>query len=802
MKSKIDFAYIINLKTPISELKNRFAKVNWKQKLKYYIMPAIDGWKAKPDYWKPASWWKIDSDNSWWNRDPTPGECGCALSHLKAIKSAYEANFEQVLILEEDFVPSGNFPDPNMFLEVPNDCSILFLDRNALWKDKEQKVGTYTTEALYSYNAHAYIVTRKGMEEILSSDIYQNIITIDEAYPAFNGTSDRQDAVDLLQIKGFKQYAFDYAYFTQSSDKLTSTTENNPHDNKKLPSTFPTLPKLKDKKTGSKKIAFHSNQLGIRGTEVALYQYAKYNEEILGNKSVIMTFPNRDMEAYQKFADRFEVVIMEFSEYENYLKQNNFDCLYITKMGINDGHFLESIKTIVHSVFRYNEPHGHEYMFISDWLAKDQGYSPSTNSLPYICEPLPIVEDNLRNSLNIPSDAKVFGAYAGKEQFDIDFVKEVIKDTVRKDPKTFFIFMNILEFDDHPNIKFLPSSYDLVKKSEFVNTCDYMIHARNQGETFGLAISEFSLAGKPIITYGESEERAHIEMLGDYGIIYNNPGELRDIFENTQKYLKHEDYSIPYLNFSPENIMEKFNNLIDSKTLQTENNPNNMKLPTSSLPTVPKLKKINTKGKKEWSILDTQDWDAWCKKYIHPLVLNKEYDLAIDEPAVHVYTFPLFTKEFCDEIIELSETKKWVNDRHEFYPTTDNLLSVLGMDGIYNRLINEHIRPLAINRFQLEGRTWDNMTDESFIIRYKPEEQAHLSIHHDHSSFTTLVNLNSGEFKGGGTYFPKYKCLVNPKEIGMCTLHPGNITHKHGARPVTEGTRYVVVSFIKNSDLQ
>ena len=150
----------------------------------------------------------------------------------------------------------------------------------------------------------------------------------------------------------------------------------------------------------------------------------------------------------------------------------------------------------------------------------------------------------------------------------------------------------------------------------------------------------------------------------------------------------------------------------------------------------------------------------------------------------------------------MGETKEWTNDRHEFYPTTDNLLEVLGMDKIYNKLVNEHIKPLAINRFQLEGRSWDYLADESFIIRYKPEEQAHLSLHHDHSSFTTLVNLNSGEFKGGGTYFPKYKCLVNPKEIGMCTLHPGNITHKHGARPVTEGTRYVVVSFIKNKDLQ
>ena len=30
-----------------------------------------------------------------------------------------------------------------------------------------------------------------------------------------------------------------------------------------------------------KNVAFHSNQLGIRGTEVALYDYALYNETIL-----------------------------------------------------------------------------------------------------------------------------------------------------------------------------------------------------------------------------------------------------------------------------------------------------------------------------------------------------------------------------------------------------------------------------------------------------------------------------------------------------------------------------------------
>ena len=33
-----------------------------------------------------------------------------------------------------------------------------------------------------------------------------------------------------------------------------------------------------------KTIAFFSNQLGLRGTEIRLYNYARYNEELLGNK--------------------------------------------------------------------------------------------------------------------------------------------------------------------------------------------------------------------------------------------------------------------------------------------------------------------------------------------------------------------------------------------------------------------------------------------------------------------------------------------------------------------------------------
>ena len=198
-------------------------------------------------------------------------------------------------------------------------------------------------------------------------------------------------------------------------------------------------------------------------------------------------------------------------------------------------------------------------------------------------------------------------------------------------------------------------------------------------------------------------------------------------------------------------------------------------------------------------IQNVNDFEAWSKKYIHPMVRSQEFELLTDEPAPNIYNFPFFTKAFCSELIELSEKQQWKTDRHEFYPTTDNLLKVLGMDKIYNKVINTYVRPLVIWAYGLEGKSWEHLKDESFIIKYPHDQQSHLSLHHDFSNVTTLVNLNPGEFKGGGTYFPKYKLNVNPDEIGTMTLHPGNITHKHGARPVTEGTRYVVVSFIKGA---
>lgn len=201
-----------------------------------------------------------------------------------------------------------------------------------------------------------------------------------------------------------------------------------------------------------------------------------------------------------------------------------------------------------------------------------------------------------------------------------------------------------------------------------------------------------------------------------------------------------------------------------------------------------------------FEILDTSDWEVWCSKYVNQTIRKGEWDLIVDEiGTTNILEFPLFTPKFCRDVIALADAKdKWTVDRHEFYPTNDVLLPEISLDEIYNRVIDEIIRPLCIYWWHLEGKGWNKLQSENFIARYTMDRQSHLSLHHDFSHVTMVVKLND-EFDGGGTWFPKYRVLSNPKMVGTATLHPGMITHQHGARPITAGKRYIAVSFMRQT---
>uniref|UniRef100_A0A8C6WKN6 Procollagen-lysine, 2-oxoglutarate 5-dioxygenase 3 n=1 Tax=Neogobius melanostomus TaxID=47308 RepID=A0A8C6WKN6_9GOBI len=78
----------------------------------------------------------------------------------------------------------------------------------------------------------------------------------------------------------------------------------------------------------------------------------------------------------------------------------------------------------------------------------------------------------------------------------------------------------------------------------------------------------------------------------------------------------------------------------------------------------------------------------------------------------------------------------------------------------------------------------------NFVVRYRPDEQPSLRPHHDSSTFTVNIALNSKniDYEGGGCRFLRYSCSVEAPRKGWSFMHPGRLTHYHEGLPTTSGT--------------
>jgi hypothetical protein len=311
-----------------------------------------------------------------------------------------------------------------------------------------------------------------------------------------------------------------------------------------------------------KTIAFHTPTLDVRGTCISIYDYAHYNEVLLKNQSIIVVPESsnskqlNDQIIIDKFRNRFEVFFYNnLEELENIIK--DCDILYCIKYGTIDEIISKRIKTVIHCVFDMSQPHGDIYAGVSQQLAEKFNspvYVPHMISL----DPT-LSKNNIRKALFIPEDATVFGRIGGQDTWDIFFVNDVIRKVVRLNPDIYFIFVNTPVFDKHPNIYFLNKISNPKEKVEFINTCDAMIHNSSMGESFGIAIGEFSVCNKKIITYGGPVLNNNYKLiLKDNAIYYHNHNELLHILLsfNKTKYIGQDLNS--YKKYQPEIVMNIF----------------------------------------------------------------------------------------------------------------------------------------------------------------------------------------------------------------------------------------------------
>ncbi|XP_030072049.1 procollagen-lysine,2-oxoglutarate 5-dioxygenase 2 isoform X2 [Microcaecilia unicolor] len=196
----------------------------------------------------------------------------------------------------------------------------------------------------------------------------------------------------------------------------------------------------------------------------------------------------------------------------------------------------------------------------------------------------------------------------------------------------------------------------------------------------------------------------------------------------------------------------------------------------------------------------------WKEKYInqdYSRVFTENY---VEQPCPDVFWFPVFSDKACDELVEeMEHFGQWSGGKHrdvrisggyESVPTDDIHMNQIGLESEWLHFIREFIAPVTLKVFAgyyTKGRALLN-----FVVKYHPDRQFYLRPHHDASTFTINIALNNKnvDFQGGGCKFHRYNCSIESPRKGWSFMHPGRLTHFHEGLPVTNGTRYIAVSFI------
>ena len=198
------------------------------------------------------------------------------------------------------------------------------------------------------------------------------------------------------------------------------------------------------------KIAFHSYQLGDRGTEICLYKYAKYNQEILGNESIIISTSSRPTPSLGRFEKEFKTILYPDvwqntghnsalkNTLEKIVSEEGVDAFYAIKGGENDDFMPENCKRLAHCIFRMDEPHGDVYAGVCKYISdKHGGIHPYVFHI--IEKECPEEEGNLRDELNIPLDAVVLGRHGGRDTFNLNFTYGPIIKALEVNPLLYFV---------------------------------------------------------------------------------------------------------------------------------------------------------------------------------------------------------------------------------------------------------------------------------------------------------------------------------------------------------------------------
>ncbi|XP_013189452.1 procollagen-lysine,2-oxoglutarate 5-dioxygenase isoform X2 [Amyelois transitella] len=198
----------------------------------------------------------------------------------------------------------------------------------------------------------------------------------------------------------------------------------------------------------------------------------------------------------------------------------------------------------------------------------------------------------------------------------------------------------------------------------------------------------------------------------------------------------------------------------------------------------------------------------WEKRYLNENY-SKNFETGREHlmPCPDVYWFPMMSPRFCQEWIDVMENYgKWsdgsnhderLEGGYEAVPTRDIHMKQVGLERQWLYILKTYVRPLQEMVFTGYYHN-PPVSLMNFVVRYRPDEQPSLRPHHDSSTYTINLALNTPnvDYEGGGCHFIRYNCSVRDTKRGWLLMHPGRLTHYHEGLRVTGGTRYIMISFV------
>jgi glycosyltransferase involved in cell wall biosynthesis len=230
----------------------------------------------------------------------------------------------------------------------------------------------------------------------------------------------------------------------------------------------------------------------------------------------------------------------QYTNFTEIVESYNFDIIHFARSGYFEWPFNQRLCPIQVETNIFGGKDNSEFLDCSVTISdKVTNIRNGSDYMIYNPIPLPLNStDNLKLEYNIPEDYFVFGRVGRKDNFhpislnSLKKIKELgyrFKYIIIGACNQTINLINHLELNNECIVIEPTNDDELIHK--FHNTIDMFLHYRSDGETFGTAIAQSMIYGKPVISHFAGYN-AQDEIIKDGGFVCNNENEYAESIIN------------------------------------------------------------------------------------------------------------------------------------------------------------------------------------------------------------------------------------------------------------------------------